>query len=346
MICILSAYNTKHVRAGVPLKVMDWLTVTHEMFDGFRIVYNPLDYFATVSNASTTSSTTTTSSSGAAKTTQFDPIRDFKRGIKRDPSLFPVLKDSKQWDPWYVDTKAQARAQDVDDILDPNYKANTVEEKAVLDQKQRYMYAVFAKTLLTDKGKSLVREHEKDYNAQQIHTKLLDYAQRSTKASVESSQLLTYITSTRLGTGSWKGSSHSFILHWQNQIHKYEQLVPANDCFSDTIKRTMLENAVSSIQDLRAVKDQANQLQVRLGTQISYDEYCSLLLSAALTYDSQFATNVNSKGVRRGVYNHNIINDHESNFNIDSDLQLLEINATNIDENMVEVNYSKSSLRP
>ena len=84
----------------------------------------------------------------------------------------------------------------------------------------------------------------------------------------------------------------------------------------DTIKRTMLENVVSSIQDLRAVKDQANQLQVRLGTSITYDEYCSLLLSAALAYDSQFATNVNSKGVQRGVYNHNIINDHESSFNI------------------------------
>ena len=28
---------------------------------------------------------------------------------------------------------------------------------------------LFAKTLLTDKGKSLVREHEKDYDAQQIH---------------------------------------------------------------------------------------------------------------------------------------------------------------------------------
>ena len=40
------------------------------------------------------------------------------------------------------------------------------------------MYAVFAKTLLTDKGKSLVREHEKDYDAQQIHTKLLDYVQK------------------------------------------------------------------------------------------------------------------------------------------------------------------------
>ena len=208
------------------------------------------------------------------------------------------------------------------------------------------MYDVFAKTLLTDKGKSLVCEHKKDYDAQQIHTKLLDYVQKSTKASVESSQLLTYITSTRLGTGSWKGSSHSFILHWQNQVRKYEELVPIKDRFSDTINRTMLENAVTGIQDLRAVKDQANQLQVCLGTPITYDKYCSLLLSAALTYNSQFATIVNSKGVQRGVYNHNFITDHESSYNIDSDLQFLELNATNIEERLVDAHYSNSTSCP
>ena len=346
MICVLSAYNTNHIRAGVPLKILEWLNITQEMFDDFRIIYNPADYFVPTSGSSATSSTTGISSSGTGKTIATDLVREFKRGIKRDPSLFMELKDFKQWDPWYIDTKAQARAQDMDDILDPTYKANTAEEKAILDQKQRYMYAVWAKTLLTDKGKSLVRKHKKDYNAQQIHTDLLAHVQKSTKASVESSQLLTYITSTRLGTGSWRGSSHSFILHWQNQIRKYEQLVPDKDCFSNTIKRTMLENAVAAIQDLRTVKDQASQLQVCLGTPISYDEYCSLLLSAAMTYDSQFATNTNSKGVRRAVYNHNHINDHESVFNIDSDLQLLELNTTNIKESSIEANYSNSASRP
>ena len=106
MICILSAYNTKHIRAGVPLKVLDWLTITHEMFDEFRILYNPAEYF--VVPATTASSTTGTPPSNPSRTPPFDPIQDFKRRIKRDPSMFPVLKDSKQWDPWYVDTKAQA----------------------------------------------------------------------------------------------------------------------------------------------------------------------------------------------------------------------------------------------
>ena len=344
MLCILSAYNTKNIRAGTPLKVTDWLTVTQDIFDDFRMIYKPDDYFAS-EPAPGSASTKPPSKLGTASSNFHDPVRDFKRGIKRDPSLFPILKDTKQWDPWFIDTKAQARAQDVEDILNPKYKPATQESKGVFDQKQKYMYAVFTKTLLTDKGKSLVREHEDEYNAQLVYSKLVDHAQRSTKASVESSQLLTYITSTRLGTGSWKGSCHSFILHWQNQIRKYEQLVPSADCFSDSIKRTMLENAVSSIQDLRAVKDQANQLQVRLGSAMKYDDYCSLLLSAALTYDSQIVTNTNSRGARRSVYNHGIQGDRESAFNIDSDLQFLELQEHNNDATL-ELNYTQASQRP
>ena len=42
------------------------------------------------------------------------------------------------------------------------------------EQKQQFMYAVFAKTLLTDKGKLLVREHGDDYDDQSIPTKLYE----------------------------------------------------------------------------------------------------------------------------------------------------------------------------
>ena len=108
----------------------------------------------------------------------------------------------------------------------------------------------------------------------------------------------------------------------------------------------MLENAVHPIQDLQAVKDQANQLQVRLGTAITYDEYCSLLLSAALTYDSQFTTKVNSKGTVRSLYSHNIANDHNSMYNIDSDLQFLEANETIVEDTYVEAYSTQLDARP
>ena len=77
----------------------------------------------------------------------------------------------------------------------------------IFNEKNAFMYAVFAETLLTDKGKSLVRSHERHWDAQRIHTELLAYAETSTKASVESAQVLTYITTAVLGDGTWRGST-------------------------------------------------------------------------------------------------------------------------------------------
>ena len=166
MLRIVSALNTKHIRGGTTLKIINWLMITLEVFDNFRIIY-PAEYFLPVPGTPSTSTTGTSlgvpSGAGVPSAASKDHAlaQDFKRGIKHDTTLFPMLKDSKQWDPWYIDTKAQARAQDVKDILDPGYTPTTVEEKEVFEQKQKYMYAVFSKTLLTDKGKHLCRNMKK-----------------------------------------------------------------------------------------------------------------------------------------------------------------------------------------
>ena len=53
------------------------------------------------------------------------------------------------------------------------------------------MFSVYTKTLQTDKGKSFVCGHEDDYDAQVIHKERIAHAQRSIKASVDASSLLT-----------------------------------------------------------------------------------------------------------------------------------------------------------
>ena len=75
------------------------------------------------------------------------------------------------------------------------------------------MYVVFSNTLLADKVKSLVRQHEGDYNAHIIHKELLEHMSTSTKASVVASIIITYITTAKFGTSTWNCSSESFILH-------------------------------------------------------------------------------------------------------------------------------------
>jgi len=105
----------------------------------------------------------------------------------------------------------------VSDVLNPSFKPATG-VKDLFEAKQKYMYAVFERVMLTDKGKALVRSHEADANAQKIFNKLCKDALRSTCSSIDSSRLLSYITSVRIEDGHWNWTAHNFVLHWQEQV--------------------------------------------------------------------------------------------------------------------------------
>jgi len=55
---------------------------------------------------------------------------------------------------------AQACAHEVAKILDPTHVPITQDDKDLIWEKQRYMFAVFDWTLLTDTDKVLVHEQE------------------------------------------------------------------------------------------------------------------------------------------------------------------------------------------
>ena len=113
------------------------------------------------------------------------------------------------------------------------------------------MYCVFQSKLQTDMGKHLVRLHEGD--AHTVFKKLSEHANKSTQARQEASDLLKYITNVRLHKIDWKGTYHSFILHWCDKLRLYEDLIPISDRFTDNLKRSMLQSTVSGISALNSV---------------------------------------------------------------------------------------------
>jgi len=89
------------------------------------------------------------------------------------------------------------------------------------------------------------------------------------------------------------------------------------------------------MDDLRQVKNQANQLQAFHGRVMSYDSYCNLLLSAASNSDAQHAPKGRvdchtTKAPRRNVYAHDLANygddDFSDIYNIDTDVADLQVN--------------------
>jgi hypothetical protein len=120
------------------------------------------------------------------------------------------------------------------------------------------------------------------------------------------SDLLKYIKSSKFGDDTWKDTAQGFILNWQDKVRQYESILPAKkDHLTATIKRNSLENAVGQVQELRAIKTQAAQHKTQNGgIELTYEQYYSLLSSAAQEYDGSLVRSVKTapSAARRSIY--------------------------------------------
>ena len=83
-------------------------------------------------------------------------------------------------------------------MLNSNYRAVTSNDVNLFKEKQKFMCAVFDKTLQIDRGKKHARDHESDYNAQSAHQKLIAFYTKSTNVRVRAFTALIYITSDKI----------------------------------------------------------------------------------------------------------------------------------------------------
>ena len=102
----------------------------------------------------------------------------------------------------------------------------------------------------------------------------------------------------------------------------------------------MLQNAIHPLEELRAVKTQADQHKTQSGMDLTYKQYVHLLVSAASNYDTQFLPKERqgqSSPARRAVYAHDfdvhenadIIESVDGAYDIDTGLDTLHAYATN-----------------
>ena len=139
------------------------------------------------------------------------------------------------------------------------------EEMELFIEKQKYMYLVAMTILKTDRGIVFVGQHEADRDAQQVFRKVIDFYLHSRTADIDASATLKYITSAKLGEGTWNGTTVGFISHWQEQVRQYNKIVDNTDVIGPTLMHTMLKTAVYGIEKLRVVPNTADQLKVFTG---------------------------------------------------------------------------------
>jgi hypothetical protein len=135
---ILKAYHVYRHKEGNPI-CDDWTSIMVKEFDICAVDYNvitmapPMGYMPHHSNAAPSSTTPCPR----------DPVTDFKKGIKHDPTLFLNFKLEQQWVSWQWSTLAQARVQDIADVLDPVYAPSLPEDRLLFKEKQKYLLCRF-----------------------------------------------------------------------------------------------------------------------------------------------------------------------------------------------------------
>jgi hypothetical protein len=233
----------------------------------------------------------------------------FRKTTRREPSHFNTFNDKRMWASWKLQFESTARYQDLSEVLDPTYKPKTPEERDVFDAKQQYLYAVFVQVLLTDEGKTFVRQHQKDFDAQEIYRSLVEFHSQSMHTELTGTSIMSFLTSFKLGVNSWAGkTSVSFITYFVEQIRLYDELVlsSSNHVLSDSFKVSVLDQAVQQIEDLRQVRITYSTFCLQLKIPSSFQGYFELLHKAATVYDAHQQSRSRNTHDSRKVYASNL----------------------------------------
>ena len=234
-------------------------------------------------------------------------LMGFKKGIEREIAAYPSLKDERYFDGFKRSLFIAAKTHKCNEVLDPTYTPGIEpEEQKLFEAKQSFMFSVFNANLQTDMGKTIVRRHLATTDAQSVWKELSEHTRTSSKGASEKRRLTQYVTNTVLDN-NFKGTTEQFVFHFSEQFRQLEEISEDSEKLPPTVKLTLLQTAVRSINDLRIVET-LDELQCTTyghgsTTSLSYETYYDLLINACVRYDKTEKANI---GKRRNVYNTNI----------------------------------------
>ena len=244
-------------------------------------------------------------------------LTNFKKGIKRDASAYPIFKNERYYNTFIRHFKATAKAQGLNTLMDPNFTPGSDEyEQQLFQEQQDFLYSVLISSLKTDFSEALVKDHEGD--AQLVLELLHDHHTGNSQYSrSEINRITKYLTNIKLDD-TWRGTNESFLMHYNDQLRLLDSLVDSDEKLPDNTRVTFLESAVESVPDLRRVKITDNVLQAQLDSTrpISYRSYFDLLKDAAFHLDQ--ATKRGNK-IRHTNVHFSGPNDEDEHQNLSSD---------------------------
>ena len=212
------------------------------------------------------------------RNTSNQKLVSFRKGIKREETAYPTLKDERYFDSFSRSLYITAKSHECEEVLDPEYTPSN-SEKELFDAKQH---------LLTDMGKTIVRKYVHTTDAKSVWKDFQEHMKSSSKGASEKRRLTQYVTNAVLDD-NYKGTTEQFVLHFNEQFRQLEEFSEESEHFPPQIKLQLLQNAVRPINDFRIVEtlDEFQSIITGYGrsSSLKYQTYYDLLINACVRYD-------------------------------------------------------------
>ena len=118
------------------------------------------------------------------RNTSNQKLVSFRKGIKREETSYPTLKDERYFDSLSGSLYITAKSHECDDVLDPDYTSSN-SEKELFEAKQIFMFSVLDKHLLTDISKNIVSKYVHTTDAQSVWKNFQEHMRSSSKGASE-----------------------------------------------------------------------------------------------------------------------------------------------------------------
>ena len=145
-------------------------------------------------------------------------LMGFKKGIKREIAAYPSLKDERYFDGFKRSFFIVAKSCECNEDLELTYTPGSEpEEQELFEVKQTFLFNVFNANLEMDMGKTIVRRHLANTDAQSVWTELREHMRTSSKGDSGRRRLTQYVTNIVLDD-NFKGTTEQFVLHFNEQF--------------------------------------------------------------------------------------------------------------------------------
>jgi hypothetical protein len=272
----------------------EWLKVTQEEFDHFRAHGYFADYSKRpfpLSPLQPPGTPMTVGSHVSSTSTLPTKVESWQKGVKRDPEVYPELKQDSQWNDWLDKVRIYASYHDVEEVLDPDYDPTKFpEDIEVFDKKQKFMFVVLRNKVKTNMGTYIVRKYISAQDAQGVFRELFKYYQNSTFAQIRCDELINKLTTAKMHCLSLRHGLVQGIADYVRLMDEYDKLAPFKDhtaLLGEQQRLVYLQHYVSGIEELaRVYYDDKRDQVVHSRPPMGYHKYLELLMHYATHVDT------------------------------------------------------------